>query len=298
MPEHPGQMKEKSRPMKSKTQRLKNLFEESRLAITPCCFDALSAKLIEQADFPLAFMSGFGVSAARLGLPDTGQISMVEMVDQARNIASAVSIPVIGDGDTGYGGAVNVKRTVRAHANAGMACVMIEDQVSPKRCGHTRGKQVVERGEAESRMRAAVDARDEGADILILARTDARGPTDLDEAILRAQMFRKIGADMTFVEAPRSIEEMKRICGEIEGPKMANMLEGGLTPFLDPSVLEDIGFSIATYPFTGLMAAIDAMQKAFGAMRQGVLPDPAMSFEDLQKIIGFDDFYADEEKYQ
>ena len=284
--------------MIQKIDKLRKLFEHPALTITPCCFDALSAKLIEQAGFPLAFMSGFGVSASRLGLPDTGQIGLSEMVDQARNIAAVVSIPVIGDGDTGYGNAANIKRTVKAHANAGMACVMIEDQVSPKRCGHTKGKQVVERGEAENRIHAAVDARNEGAEILILARTDARAEHGLDEAVVRAQHFREIGADMTFVEAPRSIDEMQRICSEVEGPKMANMLEGGLTPFLQPDELEQIGFSIATYPFTGLMASIRAMQDAFAAMRRGELPPPAMSFDELQSVIGFDEYYTEEARYQ
>ncbi len=284
--------------MTTNVQKLRQLFESQKLTITPCCWDALSAKLIEQAGFPLAFMSGFGVSLSRLGLPDTGQITVSEMADQARNIAGAVSIPVIGDGDTGYGSAVNVKRTVIAHANAGMACVMIEDQVSPKRCGHTRGKQVVDRREAESRIRAAVDARDAGADILIIARTDARGTDGLDEAIGRAQAFREIGADMTFVEAPCSRVEMQRICDEVEGPKMANMLEGGLTPFITPDELQELGFSIVTYPFTGLMAAISAMQDAFSAMREGELPEPPMSFDALQKVAGFDDYYTEEEKYR
>ncbi len=283
--------------MNTKTNTLRNLFTQGNLIVTPCCHDALSAKLIEQADFPLAFMSGFGVSAARLGLPDTGQISVSEMIDQARNIANVTSIPIIGDGDTGHGSAVNVKRTVNAYANAGMACVMIEDQQSPKRCGHTKGKQVVDRQEAEARISAAVNARNEGADILILARTDARGTHDLDEAIARARVFREIGADMTFIEAPRSIAEMQRICVEVEGPKMANMLEGGLTPFLSPAELEKLGFSIATYPFTGLMASINAMQAAFAALKTGMPPAPSMGFDELQTVVGFDEFYAEEEKY-
>ena len=283
--------------MNQKIDGLRKLFEDKCLTITPCCHDALSAKLIEQAGFPLAFMSGFGVSAARLGLPDTGQISVSEMVDQARNISNVTSIPIIGDGDTGHGSAVNVKRTVFSYAQAGMACVMIEDQQSPKRCGHTKGKQVVDRPEAEARVRAAVDARNEGANILILARTDARGTHGLDEAIARAQVFREIGADMTFVEAPRSIDEMSRICDEVEGPKMANMLEGGLTPFLSPDQLQQMGFSIATYPFTGLMAAIDAMQSAFATLKAGTPPRPAMGFDELQDIVGFGEYYAEEEKY-
>ena len=283
--------------MQNTVIKLRKLFEESALTITPCCHDALSARLIEQAGFPLAFMSGFGVSATRLGLPDTGQISVTEMINQAQNISSAVNIPIIGDGDTGHGNAANVKRTVHAYARAGMASIMIEDQLSPKRCGHTRGKQVVERLEAEKRIRAAVDARNEGADILILARTDARGTHGLDEAIARAQIFQQIGADMSFVEAPHSIDEMKRICDEVEGPKMANMLEGGLTPFLKPAELQELGYSIATYPFTGLMAAIDAMQKAFAALKSGTPPEPPMGFEQLQTVVGFDEYYADEDKY-
>ncbi|SFU06525.1 2-Methylisocitrate lyase, PEP mutase family [Pseudovibrio denitrificans] len=282
----------------SKAQVLKALFESGELNVTPCCWNALSARLIEQAGFPLAFMSGFGVSASRLGQPDAGLISYAEMVDQARNIASATSIPVIGDGDTGYGNALNVKRTVKGYASAGMACVMIEDQVAPKRCGHTKGKHVVERDEAFMRIRAAVDAKNEGADILILARTDARAEHGLDEAIARAKTFREIGADMTFVEAPRTVEEMKRYCDEVEGPKMANMLEGGLTPFLQPAELQELGYAISTYPFTGLMAMIKAQQDALSQMKQGIFPEPAMSFEDLQKAVGFDAYYEAEERYR
>ncbi|MGH0002725.1 isocitrate lyase/PEP mutase family protein [Pseudovibrio ascidiaceicola] len=282
----------------SKAQVLKALLESGKLNVTPCCWDALSARLIEQAGFPLAFMSGFGVSAARLGQPDAGLISYAEMVDQARNIASATSIPVIGDGDTGYGNALNVKRTVKGYANAGMACVMIEDQLAPKRCGHTKGKHVVDRDEAFMRIRAAVDAKNEGADILILARTDARAEHGLDEAIERARTFREIGADMTFVEAPRTVDEMKRYCDEVDGPKMANMLEGGLTPFLQPAELQKLGFAISTYPFTGLMSMIKAQQDALAQMKQGIFPEPAMSFEDLQKAVGFDAYYEAEERYR
>ncbi|WP_108819529.1 isocitrate lyase/PEP mutase family protein [Pseudovibrio sp. Alg231-02] len=282
----------------SKAQVLKDLFESGKLNVTPCCWDALSARLIEQAGFPLAFMSGFGVSAARLGQPDAGLISYAEMVDQARNIAGATDIPVIGDGDTGYGNALNVKRTVKGYANAGMACVMIEDQLAPKRCGHTKGKHVVDREEAFMRIRAAVDAKNEGADILVLARTDARAEHGLDEAIERAKTFREIGADMTFVEAPRTIEEMKRYCDEVEGPKMANMLEGGLTPFLQPAELQELGFAISTYPFTGLMSMIKAQQEALDKMNRGIFTDPAMTFEDLQKAVGFDVYYEAEERYR
>ncbi len=190
---------------------LRSLLNAPGIRVMPCCFDAFSARLIERAGFPLTFMSGFAVSAARLALPDTGLISYGEMLDQGRNICSAVSIPVIGDADTGYGNVLNVQRTVAGYARAGFACAMIEDQVAPKRCGHTAGKQVVARDEALSRIRAAVAAREEGADILIMARTDARATHGLDEALWRAKAFADQGVDLVFCEAPRSEAEIESI---------------------------------------------------------------------------------------
>src|ERR671913_567109 len=170
-------------------ERLRALLQRPGIRVMPGCHDAMSARLIEEAGFELGFMSGFAVSAARLGMPDTGLISYGELVDQAQNICRAVSIPMIGDGDTGFGSAQNIKRTVEGYASAGFACIMLEDQVAPKRCGHTEGKSVVGRGEALTRIRAAVDARDAGADILIMARTDARACVNLDEALERCRGF-------------------------------------------------------------------------------------------------------------
>ena len=263
----------------------------------PCCYDAFSAKLIEQAGFPLTFMSGFAVAAARLGLPDTGLISYAEMVDQGRNICQAVSFPVIGDADTGYGNAVNVKRTVQGYARAGFAGVMIEDQLAPKRCGHTRGKAVVPRAEALARIRAAVDARAEGADVLIVARTDARAPHGLDEAIERACAFVELGADISFLEAPESEEEMVRLCREVPGPKMANMVEGGVTPVLPPERLRELGYAIAAYPLTLLSAAARAMQDALAALQAGHEPDRLLGFAELQRAVGFDEYDAEQARY-
>ena len=211
--------------MISRADTLRQLLAGPDILIAPACFDALSARLVERAGFRLSFMSGFAVSAVCLGMPDTGLISYAEMVEQGRNLCAAVSIPVIGDGDTGYGNALNVKRTVQGYAQAGFACAMIEDQVTPKRCGHTQGKQVVDRGEALSRIRAAADARDEGADILIMARTDARAPEGFDEAMWRIQAFADLGADILFLEAPQGEDEMKRFCAGAAGPKMANLVE-------------------------------------------------------------------------
>ncbi|MEX5728756.1 2-methylisocitrate lyase-like PEP mutase family enzyme [Rhodovulum iodosum] len=277
---------------------LRALLAEPGLITMPCCFDPLSAKLIEQAGFPLTFMSGFAAAAARLGMPDTGLMSYAEVADQGRNICNAVSIPVIGDGDTGYGNAVNVKRTVQGFAQAGFAAVMIEDQVSPKRCGHVAGKSVVDRDEAFARIRAAADARAEGADILILARTDARHEHGLDEAIARAARFAELGADILFVEAPRDEAEMARVPAELPRPCMANIVEGGMTPALPPAKLEAMGYRIAAYPLTLMAAAMQAMVEALDGFRAGT-PDAArlMAFDELKRRIGFDAYFDEEKRY-
>jgi 2-methylisocitrate lyase-like PEP mutase family enzyme len=281
----------------SPAKQLKHLLSNSGFLTVPACFDALSARLIEKAGFPATFMSGFAVSATRLGMPDTGLISYGEMVDQGRNICGAVSIPVFGDGDTGYGNALNVKRTVDGYARAGFACVMIEDQVAPKRCGHTRGKQTVSRGDAFSRIRAAVDAREEGADILIMGRTDANGTEGLDEAIYRAKTFHDMGANITFLEAPRNEEEMRAYCRQVPGPKMANMVEQGVTPFLDTDQLASMGYKIAAYPLTLILASLKAMEDALGNLKNNEPASVSSDFEHLREVIGFPEYYQTEHRY-
>jgi 2-methylisocitrate lyase-like PEP mutase family enzyme len=277
---------------------LRAMFARDELITMPCCFDALSAKLIEQEGFGLTFMSGFSAAAARIGAPDLGLMSYGEVLDQARNITDAVSIPVIGDGDTGYGNAMNVKRTVRGFAKAGCAAIMIEDQVAPKRCGHTKGKEVVGRGEAFDRIRAAVDARDAGADILILARTDARHEYGLSEAIDRAAKFAELGADILFVEAPKSVDEMRTICNALPGAKMANILEGGETPDLSPAELQEIGFKIAAYPLSLMAAAMKAMVDTLQLLKAGSPRDQMlMKWPELRQRIGFDAYYEQSERY-
>src|SRR5688572_5758956 len=281
----------------SAAQRLRHLLQQPGILIMPGCHDAMSARLIEDAGFSVGFMSGFAVSAARLGMPDTGLISYGELADQGSNVCRAVSIPMIGDGDTGFGSAQNVKRTVAGYARAGFACIMLEDQVAPKRCGHTEGKSVVGRDEALTRIRAAVDARDAGEDILIMARTDAR-IEGLDEAIARCRLFREIGADITFLEAPTSEAEMRRYCGEVDGPKMANLIEGGKTPLLPPARLDAIGYTIAVYPLTLLNVAIGAMRSALESLAVAKRPPAAMDFEDLKRAVGFPEYYAEEARYK
>jgi 2-methylisocitrate lyase-like PEP mutase family enzyme len=241
-------------------------------------------------------MSGFGVAAVR-GFPDTGLLSYEEMLAQGRDICAAVSIPIIGDGDTGYGNAVNVKRTVRGYARAGFAAVMIEDQVWPKRCGHTRGKAVVPREEAIARIEAAVDARDEGADILVLARTDARATDGLDEALARAEAFSKAGADLLFVEAPTSKDEMGQVCRRVPGHHLANMLVGGATPICTEDELASMGFKLVAHPFALLAPSLRAMKHALEELRSGRLPEDGIPFEELKDDVGFSEYYREEERY-
>jgi len=287
--------------MPAPAQRLRALLERPGLLPMPCCFDALSARLVERAGFELTFMSGFAVSAARLALPDTGLASYGEMRDQGRDVCGAVSIPVIGDGDTGHGNPLNVMRTVRGYAEAGFAGVMIEDQRAPKRCGHTRGKEVVDRREARARIRAAVEAREAGADVVLVARTDALATHGLDEALARAAEFAELGADVIFVEALRSEEEMARVCGEIPRPCMANLVEGGDTPLLPPERLEALGFRIAAWPLTLLSASVRAMQEALESLARGEPAKGLVPFEELRALVGFEAYdaallrYAEEE---
>lgn len=283
--------------MDSAAQKLRDVLAQPGAHVAPACFDAVSARLIERAGFELSFMSGFAVSASRLGLPDTGLISYAEMLDQGRNICNAVSIPIIGDADTGYGNPINVKRTINGFAQAGFGCAMVEDQVAPKRCGHTRGKMVVDRDEALLRVRAAVDAREEGADIMIMARTDARATDGFDEALYRVQAFADAGADILFLEAPQSEEEMRAFCDGVAGLKMANLVEQGDTPLLSPEALGDMGFNIVLYPLTMLNAAMTAMETALQALKDGTPPAGLSDFAHLRNVVGFDDYYEAETRY-
>ncbi|WP_439120464.1 isocitrate lyase/PEP mutase family protein [Marivita sp.] len=279
-------------PQQTAAARLRARLETGRLLVTPSCGDALSARLIEDAGFDAMFMSGFAVSAHRIGAPDAGLISYGEMRDAVRDICAVTQLPVLADGDTGYGNAMNVRRTVAGYARAGAAAVMIEDQVAPKRCGHTKGKLVVDRAEAVDRIRAADDARREsGQDILIIARTDARHGHGLDEALARAEAFHAAGADILFVEAPHSEAEMRRICSELPGWKMANMVEGGATPILPPDQLAEIGYNHAAYPLTLMSVAMRAMQEALAALRDGHPPKGLLTFEELRRLVGFNDYY-------
>ncbi|KAL8027084.1 hypothetical protein ABFX02_14G072900 [Erythranthe guttata] len=281
---------------------LRQLLASPGIHLGPACFDALSAKLVERAGFDFCFTTGFGISAARLGLPDTGFISYGEMVDQGRQITESVSIPIIGDGDNGYGNPMNVKRTVRGYIKAGFAGIILEDQVSPKACGHTQGRKVVSREEAITRIKAAVDARKEsGSDIVIVARTDSRQAVSLEESLWRARAFAEAGADVLFIDALASKEEMEafcRVCPLV--PKMANMLEGGgRTPILSPIELDDVGYKLVAYPLSLLGVSIRAMQDALLAIKGGRMPSPGSmpSFDEMKEILGFNAYYEEEMQY-
>jgi 2-methylisocitrate lyase-like PEP mutase family enzyme len=288
-----------SQDSKPKADKLKNLLDQKNIIVMPGCYDALSAKLIEREDLNAGFMSGFAVSSTKIGMPDTGLISFAEMAEQVRNICNVTSIPIIFDGDTGYGNAVNVYRTVRGFADAGAAAIMIEDQKWPKKCGHTKGKDVVEVDEANSRIKAAVDAsKMNNKDILVMARTDAIATRGLNDAIKRMQKFSELGADILFVEAIKSKEDMKRVIKEVPGHHMINLIEDGETPLLEMNELEDIGFKIAVFPLTLMSASVKTMQESLKNMKNKTYNTNVSKFSDLRDIVGFNEYYEIEDKYK
>jgi len=288
-----------SQDSKPKADKLKSLLNQKGIVVMPGCYDALSAKLIEREGLNVGFMSGFAVSSTKLGMPDAGLISFSEMAEQVRNICNVTSIPIIFDGDTGYGNAVNVYRTVRGFADAGAAAVMIEDQKWPKKCGHTKGKDVVEADEANSRIKAAVDAsKMNNKDILVMARTDAIATRGLDDAIKRMQKFSELGADILFVEAIKSKEDMKRVIKEVPGHHMINLIEDGETPLLEINELEDIGFKIAVFPLTLMSASVKTMQESLKNMKNKIYNTNVSKFSDLRDIVGFNEYYEIEDKYK
>lgn len=277
---------------------LRRLLDGDDLVCFPTCFDALSAKLTRDAGFPMSFMSGFAVAATRLGMPDTGLITFTEMVDQMRNIAGAVpGFPVVADGDTGYGNAMNVRRTVTEYARAGAACVMIEDQLSPKKCGHFEGKQIVSRDEARLKIRAAVEAARE-AGILVLARTDARAVEGLEAALDRCRDFEEEGADIVFMEAPTSEEEMRTFAQAMRQPTMANLAHGTKTPMIPRATLREMGIRLVTYhPL--LFSATRAMQDALAALMADdeASAPPAVGFDEIKQVVGLPEYTALEQRY-
>jgi len=268
---------------------LRALVERRQGLVVPGAYDAVSARLVEQAGFPAVYMTGFGVSASRLGLPDLGFAGLAEMVDQARNLAAAVSIPVIADADTGYGSALQVRRTVQQYEAAGVAALHIEDQVAPKRCGHLAGKQVVPAEEFVGRIRAAVEARTD-PDLLVIARTDAIAVTGFDDAVARAEAAARAGADVLFVEAPTSETEIEALPRRLDRPLLFNYAPSGRSPLPPFAHLRALGYAIVILPVDLLFVATRAMQRALAELRdRDATPrgsEQLVSFQEFLELIG------------
>ena len=275
------------------TTRVQAVLDGAGSLVFPGVYDTLSAKLAERAGFELAFVSGYAVSAACIGEPDVGLLTQGEVVDRARRICGSVGIPVLVDADTGYGGPLNVVRTVRELVAAGAAGCFLEDQAWPKRCGHMRGKRVVPRGEYLARIRAAVDAK-RGADFFLVARTDAIADGGLDEALARAEAARAAGADATFIEAPRTREELREVGRRAPRPTVANMVERGRTPVLSRGELAELGFQLVLYPLSGLYAAARALETVYGRLRaEGTTAGAELAdFERFNDLLGVEEKHA------
>lgn len=283
-----------------KTTALKQLAEGDEVVLSPGVYDALSAKLAEQAGFKTALITGYGVSAAMLGEPDFGLLTMAEMLDVTRRVTAAVDIPIVVDADTGYGNAINVLRTVKEFERAGAAGIILEDQVWPKRCGHMMGKQVISMEEYIQKLRAALDSR-EDPEFVIVARTDARAPLGLEEAIRRGCAYKEEGADAVFVEAPRTVEELRRIGQSVPGPLVANMIERAQTPTLPADELAKLGFRLVGYVLTGLYCAAYALREAYAELKEKgtseALEERMIWFGDFHSVIGLPEKMDLEKKY-
>jgi 2-methylisocitrate lyase-like PEP mutase family enzyme len=280
-------------------QRIRDAIAE-RAVLMPGLYDSLSARIAAQIGFEVVFVSGYSVSATRLGEPDFGFVTQTEMADAARSVCRVSEAPVIVDADTGYGNPLNVIRTVGDLQDAGAAGVFLEDQVWPKKCGHMAGKEVVPLEDHAAKLRAAADARGE-RDLFIVARTDARQPLGLEAAIERCLAYKEAGADALFVEAPLSVEELERIAEALPGPLVANMIERGVTPHLSRSELEQLGFNMIVCPLAGLFAAAKAVREILTELKErettaGAV-DALMGFDELNELVGLEARYADEARY-
>jgi 2-methylisocitrate lyase-like PEP mutase family enzyme len=281
--------------MSEPAAQLRRLLDADELVRAPGVFDGLSAHLARRAGFPAVYFTGAGASVAGFGLPDVGLVTATEMLERLRVVVEAAGVPVIADADTGYGNPMHVSRTVRDYERTGAAAVQLEDQAFPKRCGHMAEKQVVGTEQFVATLHAALDARREGT--LIVARTDARGPLGIDEALARAQRYEVEGADVVFVEAPQSREEIERIAGAVGAPLLFNSVPGGLTPDVDDDVLVRLGYRIVIDPGALLLAAADAMGAALHRLGAPV-PAPLTGPGDLFEVVGQSYWRALDERYR
>jgi 2-methylisocitrate lyase-like PEP mutase family enzyme len=281
-------------------QTLRQLLKRDKLLVAPGCFDGLSARLVEEAGFEAAYLSGGGV-ARSMGIPDIGLVTLSETIDRAAQVVAAIKAPIIADADTGYGNAVNLVRTVREFERAGVAAIHIEDQITPKRCGHLDGKEVISLAEMEKKLEAALETRTD-PDFCIIARTDARGVHGFDDAIKRGRAFAKLGVDAIFVEAPQSEEELAEIPRRISNvPLLVNVFKGGKTPMLPMQRLQEMGYRIAIYPSETQRAAIHAMRRALETLsREGTtesIDDSLTTFKERDRVVGLDDWQKIEREY-
>jgi carboxyvinyl-carboxyphosphonate phosphorylmutase len=280
--------------------RLRELLSGPGPLVAPGAYDALSARLVEQAGFDAVYMTGFGTTASLLGRPDVGLLSGSEMVDNARRIVAAVDVPVIADADTGYGNALNVLRTVQLYEQAGVAGIQLEDQVMPKKCGHMSGKALIGAEEMVGKIRAAVEARRD-PDLLVIARTDAVAVLGLDEAIERARAFAGAGADLLFVEAPTSEDDIATVAGELRGvaPLVFNWAEGGRTPPLPLDRIAELGFSLVIFPIGTLLAATAGIRSLLRTLERDGIPslDGLPSFGEFTDLVGLPEVQALEQRF-
>lgn len=285
---------------KTRASLREQLEDRNKIFVLPGVFDALSAKIAEHVGFEAMFQTGYGSSASLLGMPDYGLLNCGETVDNAMRIIRAVRVPVLVDADTGYGNPLNTWRLVRDLESLGAAGIFLEDQVWPKRCGHMLGKDVIAKDEYIPKLKAALEAR-RSKDFIIVARTDARAPLGLDEAIKRGKAYRKAGADVIFVEAPRSVEELKKVANEIDAPLVANMIEDGVTPNLSASELLKLGYQIAVFPLSAIYSATFAMRQVLTELKNTGTTKEArnimVTFKDFNRFMDLDHFVNLEKKY-
>ena len=284
------------------TTRLRELLAQPDLLVAPGAYDALSARLIAQAGFPAVYMTGFGTAASVLGQPDVGLLTMSEMVSRAAALAAVVGKrPLIADADTGYGNPINVRRTVHEYERAGVAAIHIEDQVWPKKCGHMEGKQVIPLDEMVQKIRAAVDARQD-PDFVVIARTDANAVYGLEDALRRGQAYREAGADVIFIEAPRSLEELRAIARTFpDVPLLYNWAESGKTPLLSLEEIHALGFKLVIFPASLLFAATHTLLSLLEVLKQGQTPtvfaEHTISFSQFTDQVGLPDIQSLERRY-
>ena len=276
------------------------ILNPNEFLVLPGVFDALSARITEITGFDAIFQTGYGSAATVLGMPDYGFLNAGETMDNARRIVRAVDIPVIVDIDTGYGNPLTVWRIVKDLESMGASGIFLEDQVWPKRCGHMAGKEIISVDDYLLKLTAAIDARDD-KNFIVVARTDARATSGLDEAIERGREYSKSGADLIFVEAPRSLEELKEIGRKIDAPLVANMIEGGITPNLTASELQDLGFKIGVFPLSGLFASAFAMKQVFEELHKSGSTsrerDKMITFEEFNRLVNLQKYIDLERKY-